>query len=904
MMKNLIKGVLLVILALPQVSFDCLSQDNETVSMNLDRLKERLGVRFVYDSELGKLLDKNYEGTSVEGLTLEKALGRLLEGTGIKWEVRGGYVVLTRDTPVRKRYTVCGYVTDEVTGETLIGAGVVASTGSATKSVSATGRVGNTGTGKEGRSAAGTTGTSTNNFGFYSLTIPEGEVELTYSYIGCAARTKRINLKKNLTLNVALAPSAEIKSARITARKDAGIRSTYMGAIEVPHELIANTPVVLGETDVLKTLQMMPGVQGGNEGFSGIYVRGGGVDENLMLLDGTAIYNVSHLFGLLSVFTPEAVKKVTVYKGSFPARYGGRVSSVVDVRTNDGNAKKISGSVTAGFLAEKFHLEGPLKNENTTFSLSARGMHTFLFDRAIKWAGSPLNYAFYDVNAKVSHKFSDRSRGWIGLYSGRDYFRYEDKSKSSKRFYGSDYEPYTMITGNENNLNLSWGNNVLSARWTYIFNNKLFADFTAYGNLYRMGIHSVTENSEKSELGETFFRSVSDYSSGILDAGLKADFDYTPSTNHLIKFGGEYVRHGYRPEITKSNVRNVNDSRVFADTTYSDAASRRVNGNEMSLYIEDDISVGNRLTLNPGLHLSLFNVRGRFYFCPEPRVSSKFDISEDWSAKTAYSRMSQYVHQLTSGTLDIPTDLWVPITAEIRPVTSDLVSAGAYYTGLKGWEFSLEGYYKRTDNVLEYKDGRLALSSSVNWEDNVSMGEGRAYGLELYARKVVGKTTGTLAYTLSKAERIFRDGSINDGRWFPAQFDRRHVINATVNHKFNSRIDLTASWAFLSGNCMTIPTRGSALITPSGDDVAVDYVSGRNNYRLPPTHHLDVSVNFRKQKRHGERIWNFGIYNLYCAQNPSWCVYDAYEKEGEWKPAISKRSFLTFLPSFSYTFKF
>lgn len=518
--------------------------------------------------------------------------------------------------------------------------------------------------------------------------------------------------------------------------------------------------------------------------------------------------------------------------------------------------------------------------------------------------GSPLNYAFYDINAKVSHKFSDRSRGWIGLYSGRDYFRYEKTSKSSKRFYGSDYEPYTMLTEDESNLNLSWGNNVLSARWTYIFSNKLFADFTAYGNLYRMRMHSVTGNSETSEVGETSFRSDAGYTSGILDAGLKADFDYTPSTNHLIKFGGEYVRHGYRPEITKSQIKELNGSRVFADTTYSDAASRRVNGNEMSLYVEDDISIGNRLTVNPGLHLSLFNVRGRFYFSPEPRISAKFDITDDWSAKAAYSRMSQYVHQLTSGTLDIPTDLWVPITEEIRPVTSDIVSAGACFAGLKGWEFSLEGYYKKTGNVLEYKDGRLALSSSVNWEDNVVMGEGRSYGLELYASKVVGKTTGTFAYTLSKAERIFRDGSINDGKWFPAQFDRRHVINASVSHKFSSRIDLTVAWTFMSGNCMTIPTRSTALITPSGKDISIDYVSGRNNYRLPPTHHLDVSVNFHKKRRHGERIWNFGIYNLYCAQNPSWCVYDAFEKEGEWKPAISKRSFLTFLPSFSYTFKF
>ncbi|HAY18387.1 MAG TPA: hypothetical protein DCY24_04175, partial [Rikenellaceae bacterium] len=255
----------------------------------MDWVKGRFGVRFVYDSELGKLLDKKCDETSVEGLSLEQALGKLLEGTGIKWEIRGDYVVLTHDTLARKRYTVCGYVTDEATGETLIGAGVTVSELVTGVAAASTGSV----TGRDGNASAGNTGTSTNNFGFYSLTLPEGEVELTYSYIGCAAKAKRVSLKKDITLNVSLAPSAEIKSARITARKDAGIRSTYMGAIEVPNELIANTPVVLGEKDVLKTLQMMPGVQGGNEGFSGIYVRGGGADENLMLLDGTSLYNVS-----------------------------------------------------------------------------------------------------------------------------------------------------------------------------------------------------------------------------------------------------------------------------------------------------------------------------------------------------------------------------------------------------------------------------------------------------------------------------------------------------------------------------------------------------------------------------------------------------------------------------------
>lgn len=871
----MLKKILILLLLPLTVCFNCLAQDKETVSAALEQMKERFGVRLVYDSELDSLMRKSYEGGSVEGSSLEKTLEKILHGTGIRWEIHNDYVVLKRCLSF---HTVCGYVTDAATGESLIGAAVMA--------------------------ADGRTGVLANNYGFYSLTLPSGETELTYSYIGCSSFKRKILLDKDLKVNVALTPSAELKEARVTARNDDSVRSASLGFIEIPIRLIADAPVVLGEADVLKTIQMMPGVQGVNEGFSGIYVRGGGSDENLILLDGASLYNVSHLFGLLSAFTPEAVKKVTLYKGAFPARYGGRVSSVVDVRTYDGNSKKISGSVSAGLLAEKFHLEGPLKNENTTFSLSARGMHTFLLDRVVKWAGSPMNYAFYDVNAKISRRFSDRSRGWIGLYSGRDYFRYEDGSKTGKRFYGSDYEPYTLISSEEERLGLNWGNDVLTARWTYVCGNKLFGDFTAYINHYGVGIRSVTENSETSELGGSLFRNEGEYSSEIFDSGFKADFDFTPSSNHLIKFGGEYVRHSYRPETISTSVKDVDDNRVFADTTSSDADSRRIIGNEMSVYAEDAISIGGRLTLNPGIHLSLFNVRGRFYFCPEPRFSAEYAVNDNWTVDAAYSRMSQYVHQLTTGSLEIPTDLWVPITAEIRPVTSGIISVGTSFDGLAGWKFNLEGFYKKTDNVLEYVDGRLVFSSSVNWEDNVVMGKGRAYGLEFLARKSIGKTTGFLSYTLSKSDRIFPGSGINNGSWFPARFDRRHSLAVCVTHKFSSRVDVTGVWTFQSGNCMTVPTRSAALITPSGKDVEVEYVSERNNFRLPPTHHLDAGINFRKRKPRGERVWKFSVYNIYGAKNPSWCVYDAYEKEEEWKPAVSKRSFLVFLPSFSYTYKF
>lgn len=861
----------------------------------LREIQLRFGVKFVYDSAISQTLSSSKSVTLPQGSDLATCLNEALKGTGIKWRKSGDYVILKADDlrgerPVSgKKVTISGHITDSQTGETLIGAGVT----------------------------TGSIGAATNNFGFYTLTLKAGKHQLLFAYVGYEDKAISADFQKDTVINVALTQSGRLNAAKIVSRKDAGIQSSYMGAIEIPNELIANTPVALGEPDVLKTVQLMPGVQSGMEGFTGIYVRGGGPDENLFLLDGVPIYNVNHLFGVMSVFTPEAVKKVTLYKGSFPTRYGGRISSVVDVRSIEGNNKEFHGSVSVGLLSDKVHFEGPVGSEKTTWSLSARGMHTVFFDRLIKWFGSPLNYYFYDLNGKLTHRISDSDKLILNLYHGRDFFNYSDEKKKMSILYDEDYKPYKRSTSDLTKYKVGYGNTVAALSWNHIFSNTLFSNATVSWNQYKMNIRNNGESSVKDPTTFTYSKSSFDYGSGIRDIGARMDLDWTPSPRNLVKFGGEAILHQFRPETNRITQKEIDGKTVLADTTFNDLESRRINGAEISLYAEDDISLGEHLSLNPGIRLTLFSVQGKPYWSLQPRVSARYELAKGWAAKAAYSRMSQYVHLLTSGSLSLPTDLWVPITKNIKPVLSDLTSLGFYYDGLQGWEFSVEGYWKKARNVLEYSDGKLAFATSNNWEDNVSMGEGRSYGIELYAQKTAGKTTGTLSYTLAKSERVFGDGSINNGVWFPYKYDRRHNFAICVNHKFSKRVDVTGIWAYASGECMTVPERESFVIIPdsrsNGGYGTIDtyYLSSRNNYRLPASHRLDVNINLRKQKRRGERIWALGVYNLYNAHNPNWVTIDYiedlqedYSRGPNARPVLNKNTFLTIMPTFSYTFKF
>ena len=823
-------------------------------------LEEKFGVHFVYDASLP--LEK--QGGRADAATLEQALRQLFHG------------ILRKIS----RLTISGLITDAATGETLIGAGAT----------------------------SGKHGTVSNSFGFYSLTIPgeKDRADVTFSYVGYLPKTLTIPAGRDTTVHVRLVPGASLEEAVVTAPRESGIASTRMGAIEVPVAAVKSVPALFGEADVLKTIQLLPGVQGGTEGFSGLYVRGGGPDENLLLLDGIPLYHAEHMLGIFSVFQPEAVKKVTLYKGSFPARYGGRISGIVDVRTNDGNLYETHGSVGVSMIGEKLHIEGPVWKGKTSYSLSARGMHTLLLTPVIKLTGFDGNYFFYDLDAKFAHRFSGRDRLYFNVYHGLDNFHYRE---SNKAFDGRTGQPFT----DTQKLGIRWGNTVAALRWNHVVGPRLFMNTTVAFNRYHMRMDSDMRTREIKADGDTEDSQVQfDYRSGMRDWVAKADFDYTPSSSHKFKFGAEYTFHTFVPEtLTGYGRQRVNES-PQADTTLYMRSNSLQRGHEASLYAEDEIRLGCHLSLNPGLRATLFNTQGKTYWSIEPRLNAKVNFTEDWWAKASYSRMSQYVHLLSSSQITLPVDLWVPITRNIRPETADQFSLGLYFGGLPGWNFSVEGYYKAIRNVLEYKEGAVFLFDSSGWESKVEAGSGRAMGVELFIEKTTGKTTGWLGYTLAKSDRLFP--SINHGQRFPYRYDRRHSVNLVVNHRFNEKFDISLAWNFASGGVTTLPERRIVASSPAGEPRYVDLVSSRNNFRLPASHTLNLGFNFHRRHTRGESIWNLSVYNVYNHMNPTLVqkennesVISRYQADGpaEWQliheVRIKKITLLPIFPSIGYT---
>ena len=782
----------------------------------------------------------------------------------------------------QEKATISGYITDSKTGETLISAGVT----------------------------AGRTGAVSNTFGFYTLTLPKGKHSISCSYVGYSEINTEVSLQKDTVINFVLEPNLQLSGATVVASRDAGIKATKMSAIEVPVTVIQQTPTLFGEADVLKTIQLMPGVQAGTEGFSGIYVRGGGPEENLLLLDGISLYNAEHMLGIFSIFQPEAVKKVTLYKGSFPARYGGRISSIIDIRTNDGNMKETHGTVSIGAISDRLHLEGPIIKDKLAYSVSARGMHTVFFTPLLKARDLNANYYFYDLNGKLTWRLSDNDRLYLNAYHGRDVFFFNNNDSGTEIL---DHEKYSYT--NSDNVDIRWGNTLAALRWNHVFSSRLFSNTTLAYTRYKMRVGFDMEEVQRRSGITTKDKFSMDYHSGMQDLTAKIDFDYTPSPEHLVKFGAEYVNHTFIPETLGGYILETDLTGVMVDTSFTASGNSTLRGHELSVYAEDDISIGDRLVLNPGLHASFFYTLGTPYWSLEPRMSAKYNFTEDISAKAAYSRMAQYVHLLSPAKITLPIDLWVPITDKIKPVTSDQVSIGAYYSGLPGWEFSLEGYYKWMHNILEYSDGASFFSNSSNWQNNVEMGEGLARGVELFVEKKTGATTGWIGYTLAWSDRVFPNGVINGGEPFPYRYDRRHNLSVVMNHKFNEKLSLSATWTFASGGTMTIPERQTLILYPDGTTGTVDYSPSRNNYRLPPSHRLNLSLNHtRKTRRGGESVWSLGAYNVYNNMNPNFVFTDyegffdeplspgqpAYRKEMK----LTKVTLLPFIPSISYTYNF
>ena len=718
-------------------------------------------------------------------------------------------------------YTISGYVTDASSGEHLISATVA-----------------------DKRDYSGAVA---NNYGFYSLTVQGGSTTILCSYIGYGMAEKTITLRSDTTIHFKLQPNAELEEVVVEAESSGEQfqERTQMSTIEIPIEQIKALPAFLGEVDVLKTLQLLPGVSGGTEGTSGFFVRGGSPDQNLILLDGVPVYNASHLFGFFSVFNSDAINKVTLIKGGFPARYGGRLSSVVDIRLKEGNMQSFHGEGSVGLVASRFTFEGPIVKDKTSFIVSGRRTYIDLIARPFMKLdqGDAQGYYFYDLNAKINHKFSDKDRLYISGYFGRD-----------EAYFKSTYR-YSEESEREDDSGLSWGNATAVTRWNHVINKRMFSNLTATFTDYSFQIYSnyneVFDDGTNSSFGFRYFSGISDWS-------LKYDVDYIPSPNHYLVFGASATYHTFRPGASQFD--SDSPDFEFPDITLGAA---NIYATEFDLYGEDDWEINDVWKVNYGLHTSGFYVNETFYPSLQPRLSARYLLNDQVSLKASFSTMTQFIHLLTNSGIGLPTDLWVPATDSIPPQHSWQPALGVAWQLKKGYEFSVEAYYKKINGIIDYQDGASYLEDGFeDWENKVESGEAWAYGAEFFLQKRSGDLSGWIGYTLSWSKRQFP--TINLGEVFPFKYDRRHDFEIAAVYDLNDHISFSGTWVYSSGQPISLPIAKYAGLY--GQEIFA--YEGRNGYRMPSYHRLDLNVSFHKEKEKFERTWNIGVYNAYNRYNP------------------------------------
>ncbi len=768
---------------------------------------------------------------------------------------------------IAQKFTISGYVKDKATGEALIGANIY--------------------------NKADFSGTTSNNYGFYSITLPKDSVTLVVSFVGYKPIEAKIFLDKNTEFNVGLSGSLELKEVVITAEEEIQQR-TQMSTITIPIKQIKSLPALMGEVDVLKVLQLLPGVQSGTEGSSGIYVRGGGPDQNLILLDGVPIYNASHLFGFFSVFNADAINNVDLIKGGFPARYGGRLSSVIDISMKEGNNQEFKGAASIGLISSKLTLEGPIKkSENTTYILSGRRTYIDIlarpFIKAQSGGDETGGYYFYDLNAKINHKFSNSDRLYLSGYFGND------KAYAKSKY---DYTDNNKQTEYKDQFGLQWGNIITAARWNHLFNPKLFSNVTLTYSRYKFKVFEKSKETTTKSGKKTTENSAFEYSSGINDIAAKIDFDYIPNPNHYVRFGINGIIHEFNPGILA-----YKDTSSKIDTTTS---SFNKSANEFAAYIEDDFKIGKNFKINTGIHLSGFYVDKQFYTSFQPRLSMRYLLNNGIALKASYAKMEQYIHLLTNSGIGLPTDLWVPATKRIKPQKSTQYAVGIAKTINRTFEVSIEGYYKDMENLIEYKDGASFTSIEKDWQDKIEIGKGNSYGAEFFIQKKHGKFTGWLGYTLSWTNRQFKN--INFGKEYPYRYDRRHDVSITGVYKVKENLELAAIWVYGTGSAVSLPTKSYLKNNEnSGDDYGyysseVNLYENKNDFRMKSYHRLDFSIAWTKQKKRGIRKWTLGVYNVYNRKNPFFIAIGRDYKTDTKK--FKQYSLIPFLPSFSYKFDF
>lgn len=689
-------------------------------------------------------------------------------------------------------------------------------------------------------------------------------------------------------------------------------RNPQMGMTVMDDNAIRNVPTLLGEPDVIKALQLQPGVSAGTEGFAGMFVRGGENDENLFLIDGCSIYHTNHLGGLFSPFNANAVSHLTFYKSAFPARYGGRLSSVTDLSMKSGDYESWHGNFTMGLTSANVSFSGPLVKDQTSLFVALRRSWLELvsvpalaiINASKKKSGEKViaGYNFTDFNLKLSHRL--RRFGTLSLlgYYGHDRLKMGEHRFSND---GEDTDPY--FHKNENRL--GWGNMLTSLRWhlpiNTLFAYNMKASYTRYQSDFRKTVETVSGREGKNGYENNGSRTES--RNAIHDLSVDASLAFIPSDRIIIRLGTQYTHHRYTPEEEIQESTSLpsgngnNESRVIA--------------NEWNAYLEGDLEVFHWLRFNAGMHGSFFRVEGKQYQVFEPRVSADFRLSPVVSLKAGYARMSQFVQQVSDNYISLPTDYWLPITRNFSPLTSDQFSAGIYVSPDKKYTFSVEGYYKKMDHLLEYRDDYKDLQVT-SWEDRLTSGSGRAYGADFQAEADFGKLHGFIGYGLMWSDRLFADQ--NGEKRFPSKYDNRHKVTLSATWKCSERVELNAGWVFMTGNRVTLslenysyPDGYPTNIVPSyphKDEEMLDYYAGKNNVRLPAYHRLDVGINIYRSLRRGRTgIWNVSLYNAYSRMNPIMIEKNNQKQSMNGTPLVPRfRQFALFpiIPSVSYTYKF
>ncbi len=766
----------------------------------------------------------------------------------------------------QSRYTVSGYVKDANTGEDLIGASIYIKD----KNI----------------------GTVTNHYGFYSLTLNQGKYDMVVSYIGYVEQIHSINLDKNITLNIKLQENTFTMDEVVISgkRPDDNIKSTNVGKFEIPVEKVKTMPAFLGEVDILKTIQLTPGIQSAGEGSSAFYVRGGGPDQNLILLDEAVVYNASHLLGFFSVFNSDALKNVEVTKAGIPSNYGGRLASVLDISMKDGNNREYHADGGIGLISSRLTVQGPVKKDTSAFIISGRRTYMDLMIKPFVKKTSPFkqsSYYFYDLNAKFNYKISEKDRFFISGYFGRDVFDLNANSGTFKN-------------------NMSWGNSTATIRWNHLYNSKLFMNTTLIYSDYQFEFDA---NQQQYYLA--LFSGVNDYQA-------KTDFTFLISPINTLKFGADYIYHIFIPGQFTAKSGDVDLDLGEKEKLYS---------HDFALYANNEIEILPGFKMNGGLRYTFFRQTGPFtryvqnekfdiidtvfynkgeniktYNHIEPRLSVQLSINDKSSIKASFTQNYQYIHLVGISTMSLPTDIWVPSSTIVKPQFGTQYSLGYYRNFMSNmYETSIEAYYKTLKNQIEIREGAfIDQAFHNNIDNNFTFGNGESYGVELFINKKAGRITGWIGYTLSWTTRQFPD--LNNGKRFFARYDRRHDISYITTFEMNRHWTFSIVWVYATGNTMTIPVSRYFI-----EGNIINEYGEKNGYRMKPYHRLDLSATYYfKKKKNFESNINFSVYNAYNRYNPYYIYFETTGNINDLKLETKAQqvSLFPILPSITWNFKF